>query len=321
MNKKEQHRLLDLYLKGKINKNEVSSFLNFLKTKDGENLLERSINYNDFKEKHIHIDINAKDQTEMFKQIESKINRRKCRNIQFMKIAATILLVCTLSITSYLYISHKQSEYVEIKTTDKPKDLILPDGSFIKLNKNSQLSYLRSFDKEEERKIKFHGEAFFKIAKNPKRPFIIDVNNAFIRVVGTQFNVKSALRSSRVMVAVQEGCVKFCNKENKEEVTLLADDVGILNERNNLAKVDQPSDNYFSWFQSYLEFNNTPLITVIEQLENIYDVKIKLKNEELANKSFTAYMRKTSIEKVLNQLAYSMELKLNKQNNVYLLSK
>jgi ferric-dicitrate binding protein FerR (iron transport regulator) len=168
------------------------------------------------------------------------------------------------------------------------------------------------------RLVALSGEAFFDVAKNPEKPFIIDAGQSEIKVLGTVFNVKTRPGNNAV-VAVQEGKVSFKGKEQTEGIILKANEVGFLAKDGNVRRIDQSSQNYFSWFNHYLEFDNMPLPQVVEQLGVIFDTEIELTNPHLKNKYFTAYMKGKSVDEVMSQLALSLELKIEKIDGKYFL--
>ena len=83
----------------------------------------------------------------------------------------------------------------------------LPDGSQIALNTNSQITYPEQFS-ENERRVILEGEAFFNVEHNPEQPFIIEAGDAFIKVLGTSFNIK-AYENSELEVIVTDGLVQL----------------------------------------------------------------------------------------------------------------
>ncbi len=95
----------------------------------------------------------------------------------------------------------------------------LPDGSTIFLNRNSQLSYRSNFNGR-GRNVNLKGEAFFEIAPDATKPFIIDAGNARVRVVGTSFNVITRNSESAVEVYVKTGKVLLSDNSGSKELAL-----------------------------------------------------------------------------------------------------
>ena len=73
------------------------------------------------------------------------------------------------------------------------KTIQLPDGSVVMLSASAQLSYTKEFGKDSTREVWLSGgEAFFKVAKNPEKPFLVYCGEVVTKVLGTSFNIKPA---------------------------------------------------------------------------------------------------------------------------------
>ncbi|WP_158867138.1 FecR family protein [Maribellus comscasis] len=318
--REENKKLLSLYLEGKLKDNQLQKFLDFLQTREGQELLKQDMDSDSFS--ITNTSLPAKQSDKIYKQINRRIKHTQNHFSFIIKIAATFLLLVSLG-TGVYFISPLQNRFAAsmVEVTEGQQEITLPDGTHVRLNKGSHLSYSSGMMKKKKREVILLGEAFFEVAKNPEKPFIINADKAEIKVLGTMFNVKTGQKSNTTVVAVQEGRVLFSNKKQKKSVILTANEVGILEAGETIRKVSQPAQNYFSWFEHYLEFENMPLPQVVKQLETIFDTSIKLTDPDLNNKYFTAYMHGTSVDEVMTQLALSMELKLEKTNGKYFLKK
>jgi ferric-dicitrate binding protein FerR (iron transport regulator) len=90
--------------------------------------------------------------------------------------------------------------------------LLLADGSKVWLNSLSSLQFAPAFSTL-ERRVKISGEAFFEIAKDVKRPFIVEVAGNEVRAIGTKFNIKAYANDSHVTVTLVEGAVSVNNHQ------------------------------------------------------------------------------------------------------------
>jgi len=316
---KEKGQLLDLYLKGELSPAQLNEFLIFLRTDEGQRLLSQSMDETGFSSMG-EISISEKQSDLIFQHVNSKIKQPKNQFQLILKTAASFLLLISIGFGTYyskLFTTQPLAATIQV-SGDQQQTLVLPDGTHVKLNGGSQLSYSSDFAECKIRQVTLSGEAFFEVAKNPEKPFVIDAGQSEVKVLGTIFNVK-ARQGNNAVVAVQEGKVSFRGKEQTEGIILVANEVGVLAKDGNVRRVDQSSQNYFSWFNHYLEFDNMPLPQVIDQLGVIFDTKIELENPNLKNKYFTAYMKGKSVNEVMNQLALSLELKLEKIDGKYIL--
>jgi ferric-dicitrate binding protein FerR (iron transport regulator) len=238
-----------------------------------------------------------------------------------LKIAASFLLLISIGLGTYyskLFTAQPLAATTIQVSGDQQETVLLPDGTHVRLNGDTKLSYSSDFAVSKIRQVTLSGEAFFEVAKNPEKPFVIDAGQSEVKVLGTVFNVKTR-QGNNAVVAVQEGKVSFRGKEQTEGIILVANEVGVLAKDGNVLRIDQSSQNYFSWINHFLEFNNMPISQVVEQLDAIFDVDIELASPDLKNKYFTAYMKGKSVDEVMNQLALSLELKLEKTDGKYFL--
>lgn len=91
--------------------------------------------------------------------------------------------------------------------------MVLGDGTLVCLNSESELRYPVRFDGE-ERQVFLRGEGYFEVTKDPDHPFVVEVENARIEVLGTTFNVCSYEEEERVVTTLVEGwCV--CRRKSK----------------------------------------------------------------------------------------------------------
>ena len=150
--------------------------------------------------------------------------RRARLLIQFRRYAA--LIFCLLAVgggVSFFYQSHSRSgrsgDRVLVQAPvpdvyyrtgkDELKDVVLADGSRIKLNRGSRLAIIKGAYNKEKREVWLEeGEAFFEVSKDPARPFVVHSGDLKVVVRGTEFNVKAYHKLSRYTVSVRKGKVE-----------------------------------------------------------------------------------------------------------------
>ncbi|MDX9696905.1 MAG: FecR family protein, partial [Bacteroidales bacterium] len=140
----------------------------------------------------------------------------------FLKFAALGLILIGIGfVSTRIYktkISNKQIEY--IANNPDRNEITLSDGTIVTLYPTSKLIYQKQFAAN-ERKVKLQGEAFFNVAKNPQKPFIVEVQNTEVKVLGTSFNVSSSLTNNKVEVFVETGLVQVTKKLGENESVLI----------------------------------------------------------------------------------------------------
>ena len=122
----------------------------------------------------------------------------------------------------------------------------LADGTIVHLNSASKISFSGNYNSE-ERMVSLNGEAYFEVAKNPDKRFVVTCNGVDIEALGTEFNVKAYPTDSLITTTLAKGKVKVYN--NKESVTLLPNGVATYNLKRQTIKAsvtdDISIDNYW----------------------------------------------------------------------------
>ncbi len=255
------------------------------------------------------------------KRIFEKEPHKNPKNINlltFRKIAASVILIIGISITTYLFYNNfSTTKYSEINTKNEIQEIKLPDGSLITLNYNSKIRFPKKFSKK-TRIVEFSGEAFFKINKNPKQPFIIKTEKAEVMVLGTSFNVEAYLNN--IKVCVKTGKVRLSKKNIAENVKLIAGEEGII--KNNIISKNIVQDkNYLSWKNKSFIFENTKLSKVISDINKAYNVNITLENEDLENILITSFPSNKDIDILLDLICSPENLSFIKNGSKILITK
>lgn len=182
-------------------------------------------------------------------------------------------------------------------------ELELSDGTIAHLNAGSSLKYPVQFLKEGKREIFLIGEAFLDVAKDAKRPFIVNTsNNLDIQVLGTSFNVSNYPEDVTTEVVLVEGSVNLQIDKNKVGVLLAPGFKGSFDrQEKNISTKPVITNVYTSWISGKLIFRNMTFENILKKLERHYNVRINNKNIGLANKVFNANFGKEPIENVLNE--------------------
>ena len=218
----------------------------------------------------------------------------------WMAAAASFLLVLTVGLG--YYVKNKTAERFAIENSDPNKSTIytLTDGSTVTLKGKSKLSIAPDFN-QTNRTVFLTGEAFFDVAKNADKPFLIYTGDIVTKVLGTSFTIKSPFidenteGGKKVEVEVVTGKVSVFKKDNttkkgqlaengvvitpNQKVTYLIEDehfvTGIVDKPILLKEVaKQPELVVF-------KFEETPLSVVLKKLETAYGISILLSNDKM----------------------------------------
>jgi len=143
--------------------------------------------------------------------------------------AAAAILIGVVAITGYIrqrqdkgtdqfaYLEVTPSKHLieSVNTSEKTIKLELPDESVVELAPNSRIAYPNDFDSSNTRDVYLSGEAFFKVTKNPARPFRVFANEIVTKVLGTSFIVRSFEKDTVIQVTVRTGKVSVYSQANE----------------------------------------------------------------------------------------------------------
>ena len=232
------------------------------------------------------------------------IGMQRKPNYTFLKIAATILIVMTAgyflsdSVKETFSSITNTSSLSIVSTGAEMKQIELPDGSMIKLNGNSEVSYEKGFGTE-HRNISLTGGANFDVTRNESLPFIISAEASEVEVLGTSFDV-NAYPGKDIQLNVTEGEVKFSS--NAKSGLVKAGERAVISEDGSeMEHGKMKSNNYAGWWTRKLVFENTPFPEVIKDIENTYWIKIDF-DKALSNCPLTATYDNKSLDEVLEYL-------------------
>lgn len=251
------------------------------------------------------------DQKQSIKNIKIALGQYSSPNkYGWWKGIAASLLVLVLGYWIYGQAT-KVTIYTKTTAQHQVDSVKLADGSVIILAENSELKYPDKFDSNREISL-IKGQAFFKIAKDPKHPFKVVMDKSSVLVLGTSFNIK--ITKSTIDLGVITGKVFFTPFDNGSTSILTAGQALTydLEKKEFITKTAQNSD---SWLTKELVFVDTPLEDVCKQLTDYYGTEIKLQNANKAHKKLNAIFKYQSLDQVLEILNETYNIKINKEHN------
>ena len=226
--------------------------------------------------------------------------------------AASVLLVCSWWLLNKNIASGNM--LVARTSAGEKKDFILSDGTHVWLNENSSFSYSEKFTGK-TRLVKLEGEGYFEVSKNPKMPFVVGTPEAKIAVLGTAFNVRAYPGEMTVEVAVDEGKVRLQPKNSKQSLILTSNKKGVYDLKNqSLRTFNSEYENTSFWRTGTLVYRNTPLEKVVADLENYFDIKIIIENENMGRCQVTGRFPDAKAKNILEHIASSFQMNLSKRN-------
>jgi len=195
------------------------------------------------------------------------------------------------------------------------KQFILPDGSTVILNSNSSFSFGHQFGRD-DRQIELTGDAFFKVAKNPSKPFIVKSNGFSTTAIGTAFYVHTGSSAADYHVDLLEGKVKLEKKSSGQISYLTAGQkASWTNSNSGFTKQQYDTVTLNKWVKGILSFNNTPVIEAFKKIEDWYSVKIEDRRTDPGDISINGDYINAPLEDVMKIICFSLSCNHHYENN------
>ncbi|GAB4198072.1 MAG: hypothetical protein OHK0057_19640 [Thermoflexibacter sp.] len=235
-----------------------------------------------------------------------------------LQIAAAITALLLVSILGLLYLQNPQLKH--ITAFGETKTITLPDGSKVILNSNSQVEYAKVWEEGTDREVFLKGEAFFQVNKRGtvrKDKFIVHTEGLDVEVLGTEFNVNSYRKKTKVVL--QSGKIKLIQTANSQpkEVIMAPGEIAQYDIVTKTLKVREvKTELHTSWKDRKLIFDGTSLRDIAQILEDTYGIKVVLVNKELAERQVTGEIPIKDKELLFKALAamYNLQIEVKKDS-------
>lgn len=233
----------------------------------------------------------------------------------YQKVAAIILLPA-LAVSIYFTVNHFNSEPTYFQTTaarGQKSQLVLPDGTKVWLNSDSQLKYPDNFGKR-NRTVQLQGEAYFEVTSDAKNPFVVSAGEAKIKVLGTKFNLKAYPDEKQIETTLLEGRVELTIQPGNKSIsakTIKMKPGELLifkKEKNELQYGNFESEEILAWTNNQLIFRNDSFENLVRKIERWYDVDIVYDEASLNNQRLTVELYQGEL---LYRLLDIIELAMN----------
>lgn len=255
----------------------------------------------------------------LFQSIEQKIGRRKQHYI-LLKIAAVLIPILLFSLAAW-YINAKINPFGNTTLTTVTTEngershLIFQDGTHVYLNPKTTLKFPQQFALS-KRVVNLNGEAYFDVAPNRSRPFIIEMKNTSIAVLGTAFNVYSYAEDDEIKITLDKGSIAFKTPNNKgcklEAGQELYYDktnkkIMVANMLNQSIR-EQGKD-------ALIVLKNSSLENVVKVLHRWYNKSFVIKDSLAMQYTYTTSFRNASLPKILEELEKLTPVQFSMQND------
>jgi transmembrane sensor len=298
---KEFLKTLDRFLKGKTSPKENARVIHWIESVDED----------------VNFDLSDAERNQVKEKIWASLNQKDAlRNEKFIPrfspwLPTGIAASLTFLIATVIYLQVKPDKNLQhpsaiqsdsssldevVNTSEKEKEVVLADGSKIMLKPNSRISYNDVLN-EERRIVKLAGEAFFTIAHDKNKPFVVYADHIMTTVLGTSFSIKAPGNGKQISVSVSTGTVSvssFIDKEpssnlNAREVILRPNQEAVfdpLQKEITASLVSEPKP-VVEISEIRVVFDEEPVANILESIATAYGVEISYDKLILANCKMT----------------------------------
>ncbi len=238
--------------------------------------------------------------------------KRSYRAILLKWMSAAAIIVISISV--FFYTQNKPPQKTGNTLVQKQNakgtksTIVLTDGSKIWLNADSKIEYPEVFTGG-TREVYLNGEAFFEVAKNPAKPFIIHLANGTVRVLGTSFNIRAYDNEKIVETSVATGKVAFIPKYEKsgkkQDTIFLTPDNKVSYSLIKEEVITQPTTSAEdkAWTEGKMIFRAMSFEEIAVELERNFGKKVVFRNEEARNYRLTGSFQNNTLAEILFYLS------------------
>jgi ferric-dicitrate binding protein FerR (iron transport regulator) len=176
----------------------------------------------------------------------------------------------------------------------------LVDGTKVWLNAASSIKFPQAFTGA-DREVELTGEAYFEVAKNKAKPFIVKANGTQVQVLGTHFNVNAYSDNANITTTLIEGSVRMSNAGSA--VMLSPGQQGTTTEKGAAIKVSRAdTEENLAWIKGFFVFHDESIVNIMKQVSRWYDVDVEYRDDVQQNEFGGTISRYKNITELLNNM-------------------
>ena len=259
------------------------------------------------------------------KNLETRIKSHLPKTRTFftpLRAAASIAVIA--GIATALYIANFKTDQTQTLTKQSAGEIVktnLADNSTVTQFRNTIISFPTTFDNKIRAVNLIKGEAYFDVAHNPEKPFVVTVNELQVKVLGTAFDIRNNEASNTIEIQVVRGSVLIYNEYGSEVVN--AGHTGTYYRearRFEVSGTTLSNHNTVGYATQSFDFTDVTLEEVAKHLSKTFDVTFNFKNEKLKNCRMNGEFNDRSLDFILKVISATFEIKYSKEGKTIELS-
>lgn len=309
--KEEPSELIIKYLQGQLDEQGINDFYSWV-NENAENkkvFFETKAIYDACHSNKMHDDIDLS----WNRLLKKKNNRqKKIKWLQFSNYAAVSFI--TVCLTSLFLTLNKEEDKIATRYIGGDglnADIVeLPDGTQVCLGSKTVFYYENDYGKR-QRTVYLEGEAYFVVAKQKDKPFIVKTKEQNIEALGTKFNVTAYASDSLLTTTLLEGVVRLTTDNISHRTVLRPNQQFIYNRNTHLTDIKKVDAKQFTaWTTGYYYFPEQSLEAMLYRLSHVYGVQFTVESDALNKRTFTGtFYRGQSIKDIMEIINLSIPIK------------
>jgi len=270
-------------------------------------------------------------------EVPLALEKNNIRTLTYWRWVAAAVLILTIS--SVFFYTRRQLPVNQLAKVvirhiyvpfGKTTEIVLPDGTKVKLNAGSTFSYPETFSKA-TREVNLEGEGFFEVTKNAKKPFLVHTNTITVKVLGTVFNVKAYRNDKNIETTLLSGRVQVELKNKPEKNIILLPNEKLIVANNLSGTTNVPLANAreakieyqvtalpnikaqdikeTAWLDNRIIFTNESFEEIAKQIERKYNVQMIFDDQSLKNEQISGVLENESLEQALQLIKMTTPFK------------
>jgi ferric-dicitrate binding protein FerR (iron transport regulator) len=247
---------------------------------------------------------------------------------RWMRYAAAVILCVSTGLATYLYTRHSYPENPvnTAKTTlvvsaekGQRANVTLPDGTRVWLNSHSQITYPSDYGVE-ARSLTLTGEAWFEVAKDSTRCFVVTAGEMTVEALGTSFNIKAYQEDTEVVTTLFTGSVRTV--VGNKEVKLLPKQYVSFNRSSRKLTTGYPENISYTamWRNNELAFESVSLEKIAVLLNRMYNVEVVFTSDKVRKYCFSGVIKNNSLDNVIEIISLTAPITYESKGDTIKLS-
>lgn len=310
MDEKKVYNLIIGYLQNQLTEEEIASFHVWVQaSKENKSL------YFELKSVYDATSLSGKviDVDAQWKSFVAKRTYRVSYHLfkQVASYAAIVMIAVTL--TTLYFISDKSIPQVGVQYITgngvEANRVILSDGTVVSIAAQTRIYPAVDYGKK-TRTLHLEGEAYFEVAKDASKPFIVQTKKQAIQALGTAFNVMAYPSDSKIITTLTSGIVQITTEGISDAIRLYPNEQLIYDiNSKQLIKSEVDAVESSAWKAGYYHFNEEYLVSILTKLGNVYGVDFRVETHRLDKSKFTGtFYRGQSLKELMEIINLSVPI-------------